>query len=292
MQYHELNDEQRGEFAELFEDVAIALEYDWAYIYSLQDYVDGMTPEDAYTFGRNNDMGSYYDNTYIRENSDGDIVDTDYHPVQDEAYYHGEEVFDELMRRVDEGDAHYLPRYIVEFVESVNVTRAYKFLNADGTAPYVPSFTPEVGEWTQPVAGKLVDCQNGYHGARIEDIAVWAQLGRVLYRASFRECRPCHDNEKIIARSMRLDERVGVVSSTAIHTANTAIGGQPFNVVNAAIHNARVWVRTHDDAPAGITVNVDDIRTTIYSRWATALVAAIEEEENRAGNGSEGNDGN
>jgi hypothetical protein len=73
--------------------------------------------------------------------------------------------------------------------------------NEDGT------WTP--GEWTEPVEGEVVLCENGYHLCRAQDLVYW--VGPELYEAEY-EGDMVSDNEppetKIAVRRARLTRRV------------------------------------------------------------------------------------
>ncbi len=69
--------------------------------------------------------------------------------------------------------------------------------NPDGT------WTP--GEWTDPVADKLIPCGNGYHLCHREDLIQW--LGPDIYEAEA-DNEIIEDDDKIVTRRARLLRKV------------------------------------------------------------------------------------
>ena len=69
--------------------------------------------------------------------------------------------------------------------------------NDDGT--WMP------GEWTEPVEGKLVACENGYHLARRQDLVHW--LGPDIYEAEY-SWEAVEADDKIVVRSARLLRKI------------------------------------------------------------------------------------
>lgn len=90
-------------------------------------------------------------------------------------------------------------------------TTYYKFLNEGGYGPFsrvrwhLPDDDGTPGEWMPSVEGAIVECRNGYHVCREEDLARWVRAE--LYVVELRGDVSEYDH-KVAGREARLLHRV------------------------------------------------------------------------------------
>jgi len=86
----------------------------------------------------------------------------------------------------------------------------YKLLNEDGSSPYRGFKWPlplggNPGEWLPKIAGKLIECERGYHVVTLDQVLEWA--APVLWRVEVKG-RVIKGEGKCMVRQARLVERV------------------------------------------------------------------------------------